>query len=69
MRMKKRISSARAPERSRPWYLERIPDWFKDGISARPSKGRKSFTDWNYFTKDSKLVPSGLIGPVKVLQM
>ena len=51
------------------WYLERIPDWFKDGISARPSKGRKSFTDWNYFTKDSKLVPSGLIGPVKVLQM
>jgi hypothetical protein len=46
------------------WYLESFPDWFKDGIAARPSKGRKCFTDWNYFTKDSKLTPSGLLGPV-----
>ena len=37
----------------------------KDGIAARPSKGRECFTDWNYFTKDSKLVPSGLLGPVR----
>ena len=46
------------------WYLESFPDWFTKGIAARPSKGRKCFTDWNYFTKDSKLTPSGLIGPV-----
>ena len=46
------------------WYLKRYPDWFKNGISSRPSKGRKCFTDWNYFTKDSPLVPSGLLGPV-----
>ena len=46
-------------------YLARFPDWFKNGLSARPSKGRKCFTDWNYFTKDSKLVPSGLLGPVR----
>ena len=38
-------------------------DWFKDGIGARPSKGRKCFTTWNYFTKDSKLSTSGLICP------
>ena len=46
------------------WYLEEFPDWFKKGMSARPSKGRRCFTDWNYFTKDSKLTPSGLLGPV-----
>lgn len=46
------------------WYLDAFPGWFKKGIAARPSKGRKCFTDWNYFTKDSRLVPSGLVGPV-----
>ena len=44
-------------------FLLRYPDWFKDGIGARPSKGRKCFTTWNYFTKDSKLTPSGLALP------
>ena len=47
------------------WYLKRFPDWFKRGIGARPSNGRRCFTDWNYFTKDSPLVPSGLLGPVR----
>ena len=47
-------------------HLKRFPDWFKDGISSRPSKGRKCFTDWNFFTKDSPLVPSGLLGPVEL---
>ena len=48
-------------------YLTRFPDWFKDGLAARPSKGRKCFTDWNYFDKDSRLVPSGLLGPVRIV--
>ena len=48
-------------------YLTRFPDWFKDGLAARPSKGRKCFTDWNYFDKDSGLVPSGLLGPVRIV--
>ena len=47
-------------------YLSRFPDWFKGGVASRPSKGRRCFTDWNYFTKDSKLVPSGLLGPVRI---
>ncbi len=42
-------------------YLARFPEWFKAGMSARPSKNRACFADWNYFTKDSKLVPSGLL--------
>jgi hypothetical protein len=45
--------------------LKEFPDWFlKD--EPRPSKGRYCFTTWNYFTKDSPLIPSGLIGPVEL---
>ena len=47
-------------------YLKSFPSWFMGGIGSRPSKGRKCFTDWNYFTKDSKLAPSGLLGPVRI---
>lgn len=43
------------------------PEWFKAGVATRPSKGRKYFTVWNYFTKDAPLVPSGLLGPVGLL--
>ncbi len=47
-------------------FLKEFPDWFlKQG--KRPSSGRFTFTTWNYFTKDSALSPSGLMGPVKVL--
>jgi len=47
-------------------YLEHFPEWFLDG-QPRPSKGRYCFTTWNYFTKDSPLVPSGLRGPVRLM--
>lgn len=48
-------------------YLSRIPSWLAQGLKARPSKRRKAFTDWNYFTKSSPLVPSGLLGPVEII--
>lgn len=47
-------------------YLKEFPDWFLKG-EKRPSKGRYAFTTWNYFTKESPLEPSGLLGPVKLL--
>jgi hypothetical protein len=47
-------------------YLTRFPDWFTKG-EPRPSQGRYTFTTWTYFTKDSKLEPSGLIGPVQLI--
>jgi hypothetical protein len=47
-------------------YLKRFPDWFVKG-SKRPSAERYTFTTWNYFTKDSKLTPSGVLGPVRVM--
>ena len=46
-------------------YLKRFPDWFVKK-ETRPSKGRFCFTTWNYFTKDSPLIPSGLLGPVTI---
>jgi hypothetical protein len=46
--------------------LKAFPDWFVKGL-PRPSSGRFTFTTWNYFTRDSVLVPSGLLGPVRIL--
>ena len=46
--------------------LKEFPDWFLRD-TARPSKGRLTFTTWNYFAKDSPLTPSGLVGPVTLV--
>ena len=46
--------------------LVKYPEWFGGGLGGRPSAGRKCFVTWNYFDKDSPLVPSGLLGPVRV---
>jgi hypothetical protein len=54
------------PELKGGSFLKEFPDWFlKD--TKRPSAGRYTFTTWNYFTKDSALEPSGLIGPITLL--
>lgn len=47
-------------------YLKSFPKWFNGSVKNRPSKGRRCFTDWNYFTEKSKLAPSGLLGPVRI---
>lgn len=43
--------------------LKTFPEWFLRNL-PRPSSGRFTFTTWNYYTKDSPLVASGLLGPV-----
>jgi hypothetical protein len=45
--------------------LKRWPEWLLKG-EPRPVKERLTFTTWKHYTKDSPLVPSGLIGPVVV---
>ncbi len=47
-------------------YLKEFPEWFLKK-EPRPSQGRYCFTTWNYFTKDSPLIPSGLMGPVRLM--
>jgi len=47
-------------------FLKTFPDWFIKN-EPRPSKGRFCFTTWNYFTKESPLISSGLLGPVRIM--
>jgi hypothetical protein len=45
--------------------LQAWPKWLTDGTPRK--SGRATFATWKYFTKDSPLLPSGLLGPVRVL--
>ena len=46
--------------------LKSFPDWLVKNQS-RPS-GRFTFTTWNYFSSESPLKSSGLLGPVKLVE-
>ena len=46
--------------------LVRFPAWFREG-KPRPSTGRRCFVTWNYVTKDTALIPAGLLGPVRLI--
>ncbi|MDE6637534.1 MAG: hypothetical protein K2K32_04780 [Muribaculaceae bacterium] len=46
-------------------YLTSNPDWLRNG-TERPSKGRKTVGCFKFFTADSPLLPSGLIGPIEI---
>jgi hypothetical protein len=46
--------------------LKVIPAWLTQG-KPRPSAGRYTFTSWKFYNKDSLLLESGLLGPVKLL--
>ncbi|MDE5586647.1 MAG: hypothetical protein K2I92_10010, partial [Muribaculaceae bacterium] len=46
-------------------YLTSNPDWLRNG-SERPSKGRKTVGCFKFFTADSPLLTSGLLGPVSI---
>lgn len=46
--------------------LARIPEWMHTG-SPSPT-GRFTFTTWRHYTKNSPLLPSGLLGPVLLEQ-
>ena len=45
--------------------LVRWPEWLMKK-EPRPSSSRLTFTTWKHFTKDSPLLPSGLLGPVSI---
>lgn len=48
------------------YELSEFPKWVWTG-EQRPTKERVTFSPWRFVEKDSKLEPSGLIGPVKLL--
>lgn len=47
--------------------LKDLPDWLLDDL-PRPSRGRYTFTSWRYYDKSAPLYPSGLLGPVIIIQ-
>jgi hypothetical protein len=53
-------------EYARGGNLARWPDWLLKG-EPRPSPGRLTFSTWKHYDKDSPLLPSGLLGPVRML--
>lgn len=48
--------------------LKEWPAWLTPGVpnagANRPATGRVAFSTWRYYTKDSPLLESGLLGPV-----
>jgi len=49
--------------------LVNIPDWVKSGEANRSSADRKTFYAWQWphITADKPLLPSGLLGPVRLI--
>ncbi len=45
--------------------IRRLPEWYLQG-KPKPPGGRITFTTWKHHSKDSPLVESGLIGPVRL---
>ena len=44
-----------------------FPNWLTGATPKQPGK-RNTFSTWKHWSKDDALVPSGLIGPVRILQ-
>lgn len=53
------------------WEGDRLkgwPEWFVKG-EPRPEPRRKTFTTWRHVSKDTPLLPSGILGPVVLRQI
>ncbi len=58
------------PQKNAYWWdvEERWPDWLVDSDKSNPS-GRIGFVTWPYWKGTDQLMPSGLIGPVRLISM
>jgi hypothetical protein len=45
--------------------IQALPDWYLQG-KPKPPGGRTTFATWKHFDKDSPLLASGLVGPVRL---
>ena len=45
--------------------MKSVPQWLAEG-RPRPSQGRKTVVSFKFFEKDDPLLPSGLLGPVRI---
>lgn len=47
-------------------FMKDVPEWLKNGLS-RPSKNRMAVISFKFYEKDAALLPSGLLGPIKLI--
>jgi hypothetical protein len=45
--------------------IQNLPEWYAQG-RPKPPGGRVTFTTWKHYDKDSPLLASGLLGPVRL---
>jgi hypothetical protein len=45
--------------------IQKLPEWYAQG-KPKPAGGRVTFTTWKHYSKDSPLLESGLIGPLRL---
>ena len=48
--------------------MKSYPDWFL-ADSSRPVPGREGFVTWTYHRAETPLLPSGLVGPVRLISV
>lgn len=46
--------------------IKKLPEWYKNN-NEKSKGGRITFTTWKHYRKDSPLIESGLIGPVRLV--
>jgi hypothetical protein len=46
---------------------KQMPTWYVNN-KHMPKGPRSTFTTWNFYDKDRELLPSGLLGPVRLMQ-
>jgi len=46
--------------------IKKLPNWYAKGLD-KPTGGRTTFSTWKHYEKNSPLLESGLLGPVRVL--
>jgi hypothetical protein len=48
-------------------FITQWPKWVSEDKPHATANGRYTFTTWKHYTKNSPLLESGLIGPVRLL--
>ena len=51
------------------WAPVKHPDWMQEYFETgrRPSRNRLTYSNWKFYQKEDALLPSGLLGPVRLL--
>ncbi len=57
--------SSRSHKGSKEIAIRRLPQWVKEG--KKSPTGRHTFTTWKHWSKEDDLLPSGILGPARLV--